>query len=141
MIILVCTVWMVKCIISVVHSLSLLHLLLLNLSILTCGLYLLKSKSDVFTKFVHVKALIENQFLGKIKISNLMEVVSTPLMSLNTTYYNKASSIKLLVLTPLSKMVLSRGNIGISLRPLSHFCHKHLCIHPTSHMLCIQLSL
>ena len=59
---------MVKCIISVVHSLSLLHLLLLNLSILTCGLYLLKTKSEVFTKFVHFKALIENQFLGKIKI-------------------------------------------------------------------------
>lgn len=31
-------------------------------------LYLLRSKSEVFTKIVHFKALIENQFLAKIKV-------------------------------------------------------------------------
>ena len=72
----------------------------------------------------------------KSRFSNLMEVVSTPLMSLNTTCHNKASSIKLLVVTPFSKIVLLRGNTCISLRPLSHFCHKHLCPHPNGHMLC-----
>ena len=161
MIIIAHIVWMVKCIISIFQSLDLLHLLLLNLSILTYGVLHLSIPSKVFDimfclliiildspgctcldqnlksllSFFILKLWLKINSQPKSRFSNLMEVVSTPLMSLNTTCHNKASSIKLLVVTPLSKIVLLRGNTCISLRPLSHFCHKHLCPHPNGHML------
>ena len=75
------------------------------------------------------------------RLLGLKEVVNLPQMSLKLSCSNKVSFIKFLVLTLLNKKVLLRGNIGISLKQQSHFCHSLHCLFLTSPMLCKQLLL
>jgi len=87
-------------------------------------LYLLKHKSDVFSVFKDLNALIENQFGSTIKIlrtdngteyMNLEFGISLPRMALN---------IKLLALTLLNRTVLQNVKIGIFLKLLVHLCSQ-----------------
>ena len=78
-------------------------------------IYLLKSKSEVFAKFVQFKAMIENQFSAKIKTFRLDgggEDTSTKFKT-----YLSQQGIKFHVHILLNKMVWWRGSTDILLRP------------------------
>ena len=87
-------------------------------------LYLLKSKSEVFAKFVRFKAMIENQFSAKIKIFRSDGGVNTLPLSSNLTYCSKVLLTMFHVHILLNRMALLKENTGTSLKPLSLFFHK-----------------
>ena len=98
-------------------------------------LYLLKSKFEVFSKFILFKALVETQFSTKIKTLRFDgggEYTSTALSHICP---NMALSIRFLAHIHPKKMDLLKGNIGTLLKPQSPFYLKLLCPLPFGPML------
>jgi len=96
-------------------------------------LYLPKSKSEVFTKFTHFKAMVETQFSTKIKIFR-SDGGGEYISNVCKTYLYKVSFTSSLALILLNKMALLRENTDILLRHLSLFCLKPLYLLLIGHM-------
>ena len=83
----------------------------------------------MFTIFLHFKALVENQFKSKIKTLRSNGRGEYTIIILSPFVWIMAFNINCLVLTPLNKMVLLRGNTNKLLR-VTFLCSISLGFHP-----------